>query len=292
MNQLAPLIIKGLARLPLAWLRALGVGLGNLAWLLKPRLVSHTQDNIAHCLPELSPEAQQQLARKSVQATFTTVLEAGYIWSSSWEKLSGKIVARHHEAILRSKIDQGKGVLVLVPHLGNWELVAPYLASQARLTAMYLPLKNPAIDQLVYAGRSKLNIDMVPANRRGVMKLVKALEQGGMVGILPDHVPDKAAGSQLTDFFQQPALTMTLVQGLVERTGCSVCCCVAERVPGGFAIHLLEADPRIYRADLTQSSLGLNASVEACIRLTPAQYQWGYKRFRNLPEPLANIYRR
>ena len=123
MNQLAPLIIKGLARLPLAWLRALGVGLGNLAWLLKPRLVSHTQDNIAHCLPELSPEAQQQLARKSVQATFTTVLEAGYIWSSSWEKLAGKIVARYHEDLLRTKIDQGKGVLVLVPHMGNWEVL-------------------------------------------------------------------------------------------------------------------------------------------------------------------------
>ncbi len=292
MNWLVPLLVKVLARLPLSWLRALGFGLSNIAWWLNLRLVSHSQDNIAHCLPELSAEEQRQLAKKSMQSSITTVLEAGFIWCRSWETLERKIIRREGEVLLRAKIATGKGVVVLSPHLGNWEVVGPYLASLARLTVMYQQFNNTDIDTLVFNGRSKLNIDMAPANRRGVLKFIKALDQGGMIGVLPDHVPDKKSGSQLAPFFNQPAVTMILVHGLVQRTGCSVCCCVAERVAGGFAIHVLEADPRIYSEDINESTQGLNASVEACIRLMPAQYQWGYKRFRHLPAPLANIYRR
>ena len=292
MNWLAPFICKALASLPLSWLRALGVGMGNITWLLNPRLVSHSQDNIAHCLPELAPKEQNQLARESVKSTITTMLEAGFIWLNSWESLERKIIRREGEALLLEKAAAGKGVIILAPHMGNWEVVGPYIASLARLTIMYKPFENKAIDRMVFGGRSKLNIDMVPTNRRGVLTFLKVLGQGGMIGILPDHVPNQASGSLLAPFFKQPALTMTLVQSLVQRTGCSVCCCVAERVAGGFVIHVLEADPRIFSEDINESTQGLNASVEACIRLMPAQYQWGYKRFRHLPTPLINIYRR
>ncbi len=278
--------------MPLSWLRVMGKGLGYITWLFKPRLVSHTQDNIAHCLPELSQAQQQQLARASVQETLTTVLEAGYIWRSSWDALCKKILTREGEEILRTQLAAGKGLVVVVPHIGAWELVGPYLASLGPLTAMYKPLKYPNLDKLVFTGRSKLSTAMVPASRRGVVQLLKALEAGGLVIVLADHVPNEQAGKQLAPFFNQPAWTMTLVQGLVKRTGCAVCSCFAERIAGGYSTRILNTDERIYSKDPEVSTIGLNAGIEACIRLVPTQYQWGYKRFRNLPEPLANIYRR
>jgi KDO2-lipid IV(A) lauroyltransferase len=155
---------------------------------------------------------------------------------------------------------------------------------------MYQPLENPAMDALVLGGRSKLNITMAPTNRKGVMMLFKTLQAGNIVGILPDQVPEPESGSEIAPFFNQPALTMTLVHGLIQRTGCAVCSCYAERVAGGFKIVVMDADPLIYSEDLQNSVTGLNASVAACVRRAPAQYQWEYKRFRRLPAEYPKPY--
>ncbi len=290
-NRLLPFIFKCLSLLPLSAVRSLGYIVGNLLWISGGRSAQVTFRNIQLCFPALSPPEQQKLARQSLQETAKTALEAGAIWRNSWQWLENKIVAMEGDDLLRAKVAAGKGVLVLAPHHGNWEVVAPYLASVAHLTAMYQPLENPEMDKLVLAGRSKLNISMAPTNRKGVMMLFKALQQGTIVGILPDQVPDKESGSQVAPFMNVPALTMTLVHGLIQRTGCAVCSCYAERVQGGFKIVVIEADEAIYSEDQLTSVTGLNASVAACVKRAPSQYQWEYKRFRRLPEEYPKFYK-
>lgn len=289
-NHLAPLLVKTMAYLPLGMLRGVGGLVGRMVWWMNGRSAKVTRTNIAHCFPELSPAEQVRLSKQSLQETAKTAMEAGAIWRNSWAWLDGKIVTKEGDELLRAKLAEGKGVLVLAPHHGNWEVVAPYLASVANLTAMYQPLDNPKMDQLVLAGRSKLNITMAPTNRKGVMMLFKALQGGTIVGILPDQVPARDAGGEVAPFMGQPALTMTLVQGLIQRTGCAVCSCYAERVTGGFKIVVMDADPAIYSEDQHTSVTGLNASVEACVRRAPAQYQWEYKRFRRLPPEYPRVY--
>lgn len=279
-----------LGRLPLAVSRVLGTLMGYLLWIGQGRSVRITRRNIALCFPELNSAQQQLLVRESLIETAKTAAEAPAIWRNSWDWLQGRVVAVEGEALMRQRLAEGRGVLVLAPHHGNWEVVAPYLASVAPLTAMYQPLKSAALDQLVLSGRSKLDITMAPTNRRGVMMLFKALQGGTIVGILPDQVPDKDAAGGVAPFFGQPALTMGLIHGLVQKTGCGLVSVVALRVAGGFRIHVLDVDERIYSQDQAESLAGLNASVEACVRLAPAQYQWEYKRFRRLPEPYGNPY--
>jgi KDO2-lipid IV(A) lauroyltransferase len=285
------LMLFGLiGRLPLGVSRVLGTLMGYLVWIGQGRAVRITRRNIQLCFPELNPDEQKQLVRESLLETARTAAEAPAIWRNSWDWLRQRILAVEGEELLRQRLAQGKGLLVLAPHHGNWEVVAPYLASVAPLTAMYQPLKSAALDQLVLSGRSKLDITMAPTNRRGVMMLFKTLQQGKIVGILPDQVPDKDAAGGVAPFFGQPALTVGLIHGLIQKTGCGLVSVVALRVPGGFKVQVLDVDERIHSEDQTQSLTGLNASVEACVRLAPAQYQWEYKRFRRLPEPHVNPY--
>ena len=291
-KRIIPFLIKITARFPLGLLRWIGSGLGLLFWYTNSKSARVTLDNLAHCFPELTQTERRKLAIRSLQETGKTALEAGAIWVHPWSWLQERIVAMEGDDILRAKVAAGKGVLVLAPHHGNWEVVAPYLASVAPLTAMYQPLENPAMDELVLSGRSKLNITMAPTNRKGVMMLFKTLQAGNIVGILPDQVPEPDSGSEVAPFFNQPALTMTLVHGLIQRNGCTVCSCYAERVPGGFKIIVMDADPGIYSEDQQASVAGLNASVEACVRRAPTQYQWEYKRFRRLPVGYPRPYRK
>lgn len=287
-NILVPFIFKALGLLPLSGARAVGWLLGNFMWVTKGRNYRMTQKNLRKCLPELTEDEMKSLTRESLIETCRTASEAGAIWRNSWDWLKARIVDVEGEDILRAELAKGKGLLVLAPHLGNWEVVAPYLASIAPLTAMYQPFPIEELDKLILSGRSKNNINMAPTNRKGVSMLLKALQQGTIVGILPDQVPERDAGGEPVNFFGHPAMTMSLVSSLINRTQCRVVTVFAKRVPGGFKLITIPADEKIYSDDLLESMHGMNLSVEASVRLAPAQYQWEYNRFRWLPEHLKD----
>jgi len=282
-NIIVPLIFKCLAYLPLNTARAIGMILGYCIWLIKGRSYRITSLNVRKCFPELNKLQTRCFVRESLIETTKTIIEAGAIWRNSSEWLHTKIVAIEGEDILRSELAKGKGLLVLAPHIGNWEVVGPYIAKIAPLTVMYQPLLLPALNDLIFSGRSKLNISLAPTNRKGVCMLLKALQQGTTIGILPDQVPNKDAGAEPVNFFGHPAMTMSLVHSLIERTDCRAISIFAKRVENGFKIIIQPAAIEIYSANMSESLLGLNLSIEACVRLAPTQYQWEYSRFRSLP---------
>ncbi len=282
-NMIVPLIFKCIGCLSLGAARAIGTVLGYCIWLTKGRSYRITSLNVRKCFPELTEAQTQCFVRESLIETTKTMIEAGTIWHNSSEWLHSKIIAVEGEDILRSELMKGKGLLVLAPHLGNWEVVGPYIAKIAPLTVMYQPLLLPALNHLIITGRSKLNISLAPTNRKGVCMLLKALQQGTIVGILPDQVPNKGAGAEPVKFFGHPAMTMTLVHSLIERTECRAVSVFAKRVKNGFKIIIQPTASEIYSKNMSESLLGLNQSVEACVRLAPTQYQWEYSRFRSLP---------
>lgn len=266
--------------MPLSVARLLGVALGTCIYFTGNRACRLTVKNIRACFPQLTNQEVQTLSRESLIETAKTAAEVSIIWHNSWDWLQSKIVAVEGEDLLRAELAKGHGLIVLAPHLGNWEVVAPYLASIAPLTAMYQPAAIPAMDKLILSGRSKCNITMAPTNRKGVCMLLKTLQQGNIVGILPDQVPKKDAGSEFASFFGHEALTMSLVHSLIDRTQCRAISVFAMRVAGGFKIIVIPADEAIYDEDAVRSITGMNRSIESCVRLAPAQYQWEYNRFR------------
>ena len=279
-NIIVPQVFKFLALLPLGVARMLGLVVGTAMYLVKGRAYRVTRKNILACFPHLSQGETRTLIRKSLIETAKTAAEVSIIWRNSWAWLQSKIVAVEGEDLLRAELAKGRGLIVLAPHLGNWEVVAPYLASIAPLTAMYQPVAIPAMDKLILSGRSKCNINMAPTNKKGVLMLLKALQQGNIVGILPDQLPKKDAGSEFAPFFGQETLTMSLVHSLISRTQSPAISVFAMRVPGGFKMVVLPADEAIYSDDAVCSITGLNSSVELCVRVAPSQYQWEYNRFR------------
>jgi KDO2-lipid IV(A) lauroyltransferase len=184
-----------------------------------------------------------------------------------------------------------RGVLILAPHHGNWEMVGLYLGQRYGITSMYLPSQGAAVDELVRSGRSRSGATLVPADTSGVRAVLKVLKSGGIAGMLPDQVP-KGAGAEPSPFFGQSALTMTLASNLLQKTGARAIFAFALRLPeGGFKLVFREPDPAIYSDDLAQSLAGLNRGVENCAREQPEQYQWEYKRFKGLSRNKSSIYK-
>jgi KDO2-lipid IV(A) lauroyltransferase len=282
-------LLRLLAILPLGLARGVGSVLGRLAWLLNVREAQVARINLALCLPEETPQVREYLARRSVIETAKTALEMAGIWLRPYSRLQQQIIAVPGKELLGSAIASGKGLIVMTPHLGNWEVAGLYLSEQVPVTTLYQPPKIEALDALVKDARGKLGARLVPTDKSGVKALIAALRRGEVLGILPDQEPDPASGV-FAPFFGIPALTMTLVSRMIARTGCKALMCYVSRAKDGFELVYVEPEKDIYSDDEAESVAALNRCVEHCIRQAPEQYQWGYKRFKNRPEGEKKLY--
>ncbi|MGQ7247976.1 lysophospholipid acyltransferase family protein [Halomonas sp. V046] len=243
-----------------------------------------TRLNLEVVYPELDDAERQRLGRDSLRHSTATMLELGFAWQGPADRVEASIVDVQGRDLLDDARADGRGVIVLAPHFGNWEVLNFWLSSHFPFTAMYEPPKLAPLDPIIRGGRERCGASLVPTNPRGVAALLKALKRGQAVGILPDQEPSWGSGV-FAPFFDRPAYTATLLPKLVARTEARVVTGVARRLPGrGYTLHFLAADERVYCPDEATSAAGVNACVEAAIELEPAQYQWEYKRYTKTPE--------
>lgn len=286
-------LLWSVARLPLRVQHALGARLGRWAagWP-QLRLTAVTRINLAHCFPDWSVAQRQQLLQHSLEETGKTALELAALWFWSPPRLRALMRGSCGEHYLQTALEQGRGVILLTPHLGAWEMAGLYASQHYPITSLYRPPRLQGIATLIKRGRERLGAKLVPTDNQGIRALFQALKRGEVVGILPDQVPGEAGTGVFAPFFAQPAYTMTLVARLAHKTGAPVIFTYAERLPNalGFQVHFLPAPEGIDAADLTRAATALNQGVMHCIQACLAQYQWSYKRFKTVPPGVYSPY--
>ncbi len=277
------LLVRVIAYIPLRGAHWLGAVLGSLLYWIPNRERRVAAVNLEICFPELTSEQRQQLLRRSLIEGAKTLLELPAIWLDEPSRSMSRVDGQEGEELIRQQLAQGRGVIVAIPHLGNWELHAHYLAAIAPFTALYRPPRQAVLDDIIKSGRSRSGATLVPTSVQGVKSLYSALRAGEIVAILPDQQPkgrDKSAGV-FAPFFGRPALTMVLINRLARKTGAAVLFSFGERLPAGegFRLHWSFAPAGIDDPDPEVAATALNLGVERCVRQCPEQYQWSYKRF-------------
>lgn len=274
-------ILKVLSWLPLRALHVLGAGSGWLLFRLPTKARRRAVDNIANCFPELSAAEQRQWVQAVLVETAKSFFETAAIWN--WP--GGRVLSLVTEVSGRHLVDQAaqrdKGAIIVMPHLGSWELTTIYCSSLAPMTTLYKPPRSARLESMMLAGRQGLGARFVPTDANGVRALLKGLSRRELVGILPDQYPKPGSGVHVP-FFGQSAYTMTLVGRLVQKTGATVVFAFAERLPrgSGFHMHFVENPTDLTELGLEAITAAINAGIETCVKTIPTQYQWTYKRFR------------
>jgi Kdo2-lipid IVA lauroyltransferase/acyltransferase len=180
----------------------------------------------------------------------------------------------------------GQGVLFLTPHMGCFEVTAQALASRfgaahGPLTVLYRPSRHAGLGEVMELARSRPGLEAVPTTLAGVRQMIKALRSGHAVGLLPDQVPPEGMG-QWAPFFGKPAYTMTLAARLAAQTGARVVLIWGERLSWGrgFRLHTQTLGHDL-SADLAVAVVQINQAMERVILSCPAQYLWGYARYKS-----------
>ena len=279
--------------LPLPVVHVIAHPLGWLLYGLRHKQRYYAETNLALCFPELSEPERRRLTRASLAETIKVLLEYPLLFLGREKRVLNLVQEVSGESLLKEGLARGKGVILVCPHLGNWEVVGLYVSRHYPITSMYRPQRHPGMDAMIKQGRERFGAKLVPSNNKGMRDLLRSLQQGQIIGTLPDQNPGVGTGV-FVPFFGIMTYTPVFAGRLANRTGASVVMVVAERLPWGrgFRIKFTPASEEIYAADNDEAASCMNRDIENMIRTTPVQYWWGYNRFRTRPEGEPPIYER
>jgi len=262
------LLARALARLPLPLLHFLGSVLGTAAYLASPKYRRPLRANLA-----VAGYRGERFALAVASESGKAILEMLAVWLRPQAEVLRWVREVRGEEYLAEAERRGKGVMVVTPHVGCFEMIAQWVSNRGPMTVLYRPPRMSALEPIMLAGRSRANLKSTTTDARGVRALLKALRAGEAIGMLPDQVPSRGEG-EWTDFFGRPAYTMTLATRLAETTGATLVPICAERLPWGrgYRLHIETMPERL--PDETPARW-MNRTMEDLIRRWPEQYFWG-----------------
>lgn len=263
------------ARLPLRWTQALGALAGRLVLALSSGYRRKSSEHLA-----IAGLLDDDRLRRSAEQMGRAAGETPFVWFAEHERVEALIRVEGQDVLDRARAD-GRGVILLTPHLGCFEAAARAVARTGPITVLYKPPRLPAVRRLVETGRASPGVRPVPATAVGVRGLLRALKRGEAIGVLPDQVPSDGDGVW-ADFFGRPAYTMTLPQRLARLTGAAVLMACGERLDDGGGWRV-----RFEALEGTPTPEAVNQAMETLIRRIPDQYFWGYNRYKTPPRAVA-----
>ena len=281
-------LLRFVSKQPIKLARFFAKGLAGLVNLLK---ISKNNDalrlNLKIALPELSDERCEVIAKQAVRNELTTYFEFFSIWGSSNQKNIARVQKVHGEHLLHEALAAQKGLVLIVPHFGTWEIMNSYIAQFTEMTIMYKPVKDPGADLFVREARSREGAQLVPTDESGVRQIFKALKQGGTTVILPDHTPKQ--GGEMIHYFGFPLASSNLSAKLIQKTKAKALLLYAIRNDDGFDMYIEKISENIYQGTANDGTLVIHQAIEDLIRRHPEHYHWTYKRFKANPE-LRTLY--
>ncbi|MEP7295953.1 MAG: lysophospholipid acyltransferase family protein [Burkholderiales bacterium] len=280
-------LFRWLARCPLWFLHALGGALGWITYAASPTYRRRFQQNVA----QAGVSAQQ--ARPAIAEAGRLIMETPFLWLRPADEPIRPALNWEGEALLVEALKQRKGIVLLTPHMGSFEVTAQacaqsFAADHGPITVLYRPARKPWLREIMDGSRARPGVATAPATLAGVRQMIRALRRGEAVGLLPDQVPPDGMGVWVP-FFGKPAYTMTLAARLVQQTGAVPLLIWGERLRhgAGYTVRVSALGEALPAGENTQaeSAAVINRAMERLIRQRPQQYLWGYHRYK---QPRAN----
>lgn len=277
---LAILIFRALGLLPLSLLQKLGTLLGLIGWLMPGTYKRRAARNIAFAYPN----APALLQRQSMQQLICMFLELPYLWSPRNARRLSSLISCDEWPLIDRTLAEGKGLILISPHIGCFEMLGPFYSQRHPATVIFKEPRMQWLSALINRIRLSPQLTLVPANQKGVKGLLRTLMRGQTIGFLPDQVPAEGDGVY-APFFGQPAYTITLVQRMQAVRQTPIFTVGLERLDHarGYHFHVVPMAAPLSE-DPAAAAAEMNAALEDMIRRMPAQYLWGYNRYKK-PRP-------
>jgi KDO2-lipid IV(A) lauroyltransferase len=143
-------------------------------------------------LQQVVPDMPDELVRDGLRSYARYWLEAFRLPSQSRDDfLSGLGMSDENYTELKSLVAEGRGVVLALPHVGNWDAAAAWVVSNGwPMVTVAERLKPEGVFQQFVAYREKLGMEVIPltgGRRAPLDALAERLQQGFLVALLGDR---------------------------------------------------------------------------------------------------------
>jgi KDO2-lipid IV(A) lauroyltransferase len=186
------------------------------------------------------------------------------------------------ENVYKAK-SEGKGILFIAGHCGNWELMA--VATSAKLlpsSGIARQINNPYINKLIERVRQRYGNSVI--YKKGALKAVmKVLKNNGSVGILMDQAVLSDEG-YVIDFLGRGAWTTKMPALIARKTGAAVLPAFIHRTQKGHKIKIYPAielaNVEDKEAAVLEDTKKFSGFIERYIKEHPSEWLWIHRRWK------------
>jgi KDO2-lipid IV(A) lauroyltransferase len=286
-SRLGILFMRGMAHLPLSWVRALGRALGLLLYVLVVPRRKVVDVNLRLCFPQWTPAQRRRAAREVFVHVAQAFLDRGWLWHAPPEVVRSRV---HLTGAVQELAGQDATIL-FCPHFVGLDAGVSAMSQQVprKFVGIYTKQSNPVIDAWVLKGRNRFG-DARPMSRsEGVRDLLAALRGGHIMYLLPD-MNFGPEDSIFVPFYGVPAATVPSLSRFARLGRAKVVPLITKLVDDGYEVRVGEHWEGFPSGDLEADTALMNRRLEAYIDEMPAQYYWVHKRFKTRPAGEAGVY--
>ncbi|MEU6808785.1 phosphatidylinositol mannoside acyltransferase [Streptomyces sp. NPDC046831] len=197
----------------------LGRTIADIAWKQRGTGVRRLESNYARVVPEASPERLAELSRAGMRSYLRYWMESFRLPAWSAERIRAGFDPKDVD-ILTDGLAAGKGVVLALPHLANWDLAGAWVTTQLRIpfTTVAERLKPETLYDRFVAYRESLGMEVLPHSGGSAFgTLARRLRDGGLVCLVADR-DLSASGTEVT-FFGERARMPAGPALLAQHTG-------------------------------------------------------------------------
>lgn len=260
-----------------------GGALGSIAYVLLPRDRGRA---ISH-LSTVFPERGRAWARRTAYRTFVHLGKALLEELAVSPRRLRSVVTFQGRENLRAAVAQGKGVVYMTGHIGNWELMGAAVAAEHSLSVVAAPIEPKPLNDMIVGLRSGMGVRTILRSRPGAAReLIRVFRENRILGILIDQ--DTEVEGAFVDFMGRPAWTPTAAAQMAIRFGAPVVFGYVLRGSDNRHTITVEGPLELTRSGNEEEDIRTNTAmftkmIENVILRNPEQWVWMHRRWRRQP---------
>lgn len=231
--------------------------------------------NIKMIFPKLSDEQINKIIMQVWNNIAKLIVETPILYSYSQKQFESHVEITGLENIEHLK---DKRVIFYTAHFANWEIISRALAPYGiKFSAVYRESNNKYIDKIIDDYRHKIDIEMIPKGKKGVKKIIRAIENNRNLVMLVDQRLDD--GIKIP-FMGVDAMTAPAIASLAIKYNCQLIGLQSIRLEGSKFKVVIHPQLKIHDLQVEEILLMINDQISGWIKAYPGLWFWLHQRWK------------
>ena len=187
-------------RLPVRFVYKLAKITGKIVFVLWVRGRKNMLANYEQVLPNATESERRKIARQSLENYYCYVTDFARLPNLPPQLIESMLAKDEHFEAIDQGLEQGRGVIVVVMHFGNWDLGASSAALKGYpITVLAETFSDRHLDKLIVSAREKLGVKVTKIEGTAP-SIIRDLRNNRLLAILIDRPMQKGEGVRVKFF--------------------------------------------------------------------------------------------